>query len=41
MGPPGGSALENAVLFEDLTGQGHTSRSVGSDRLTVIVPLAD
>jgi len=31
----------DAVLFEDLTGQGHTSRSVGGDRLTVIVPLAD
>jgi hypothetical protein len=31
--PPGGS--------EDLTGQGHTSRSVGGDRLTAIVPLAD
>jgi hypothetical protein len=30
----------NAVLFEDLTGQGHTSRSVGGDRLTAIVPLA-
>jgi hypothetical protein len=30
-----------AVLFEDLTGQGHTSRSVGGDRLTAIVPLAD
>ena len=29
-----------AVLFEDLTGQGHTSRSVGGDRLTAIVPLA-
>ena len=31
----------DAVLFEDLTGQGHTSRSVGGDRLTAIVPLAD
>jgi hypothetical protein len=31
----------DAVLFEDLTGQGHTSRSVGGDRLTTIVPLAD
>jgi hypothetical protein len=31
----------DAVLFEDLTGQGHTSWSVGGDRLTVIVPLAD
>ena len=30
----------DAVLFEDLTGQGHTSRSVGGDRLTAIVPLA-
>ncbi len=30
----------DAVLFEDLTGQGHTSR-VGGDRLTAIVPLAD
>ena len=29
----------DAVLFEDLTGQGHTSRSVGGDRLTAIVPL--
>ena len=25
----------DAVLFEDLTGQGHTSRSVGGDRLTL------
>ena len=33
--------LGDAVLFEDLTGQGHTSRSVGGDRLTAIVPLAD
>src|ERR1700745_3183883 len=31
----------DAVLFEDLTGQGHTSRSVGGDRLTAVVPLAD
>jgi hypothetical protein len=31
----------DAVLFEDLRGQGHTSRSVGGDRLTAIVPLAD
>ena len=31
----------DAVLFEDLTGQGHTSRSVGGDRLTAIVPLTD
>src|SRR5690348_15661862 len=31
----------DAVLFEDLTGQGHTSRSVGGDRLSAIVPLAD
>jgi hypothetical protein len=31
----------DAVLFEDLTGQGHTSRSVGGDRLNAIVPLAD
>jgi len=31
----------DAVLFEDLTGQGHTSRSFGGDRLTAIVPLAD
>jgi quercetin dioxygenase-like cupin family protein len=31
----------DAVLFEDLTGHGHTSRSVGGDRLTAIVPLAD
>ena len=31
----------DAVLFEDLTGQGHTSQSVGGDRLTAIVPLAD
>ena len=30
-----------AVLFEDLTGQRHTSRSVGGDRLTVIVSLAN
>ena len=31
----------DAVLFEDLTGQGHTSRSVGGDRMTAIVPLAE
>ena len=31
----------DAALFEDLTGQGHTSRSVGGDRLTAIVPLAN
>src|ERR1700752_1160582 len=31
----------DAVLFEDLTGQGHTSRSVGGDSLTAIVPLAN
>ena len=31
----------DAVLFEDLTGQGHTSRSVGGDRLSATVPLAD
>src|SRR6202048_1648782 len=31
----------DAVLFEDLSGQGHTSRSGGVDRLTAIVPLAD
>ena len=31
----------DAVLFEDLTGQGHTSRSVGGDRLSAIVPLAE
>ena len=31
----------DAVMFEDLTGQGHTSRSVAGDRLTAIVPLAD
>jgi hypothetical protein len=31
----------DAALFEDLTGQGHTSRTVGGDRVTVIVPLAD
>jgi len=30
----------HAVLFEDLTGQGHTSRSVGGDRLTANVRLA-
>jgi hypothetical protein len=41
MGPAGGSTLGDAVLFEDLTGQGHTSRSVGADRMTAIVPLAD
>jgi len=31
----------DAVLFEDLTGQGHTSRIVGADRLAAIVPLAE
>ena len=31
----------DAVLFEDLTGQGHTSRTVGGDRLSAIVPLAE
>ena len=31
----------DAVLFEDLTGQGHTRQSVGGDRLTAIVPLTD
>ncbi len=31
----------DAVLFEDLTGQGHTSRTVEGDRLSAIVPLAD
>ena len=31
----------DAVLFEDLTGQGHTSRTVGGDRLSASVPLAD
>ena len=31
----------DAVPFEDLTGQGHTSRSGGGDRLTAIVPLAE
>ena len=30
----------DAVLFEDLTGQGHTSRTVGGDRLSATVPLA-
>ena len=30
----------DAVLFEDLTGQGHTARTVG-DRLSATVPLAD
>ena len=35
-----GFGAGDAVLFEDLTGQGHTSRSVGGDRLTAIVPLA-
>jgi hypothetical protein len=30
----------DAVLFEDLTGQGHTSRSVGGDRVTANVPLS-
>lgn len=29
------------VLFEDLTGQGHTSRTVGGDHLSAIVPLAE
>ena len=31
----------DAALFEDLTGQGHTSRTVGGDRLSATVPLAD
>ena len=31
----------DAVLFEDLTGQGHTARTVGGDRLSASVPLAD
>src|SRR6201998_3169370 len=31
----------DTVLFEDLMGQGHTSRSVGGERLTAIVPLTD
>ena len=31
----------DAVLFEDLTGQGHTSRTVGGDRLCAIVPLGE
>ena len=31
----------DVVLFEDVTGQGHTTRNVGGDRLTVIVPLAE
>lgn len=31
----------DAVLFEDLTGQGHTSRTVGGDRLSAVVPLAE
>ena len=31
----------DVVLFEDVTGQGHTSRTVGGDRLTAIVPIAD
>ena len=31
----------DAVLFEDLTGQGHTSRILGGDRLSAIVPLAE
>ncbi len=30
----------DAVLFEDLTGQGHTSRTVGGDRVAAVVPLA-
>ena len=31
----------DAVLFEDLTGQGHTARTVGGDRLSASVPLAE
>ena len=31
----------DAVLFEDLTGQGNTARTVGGDRLSATVPLAD
>ena len=31
----------DAVLFEDLTGQGHTARTVGGDRLSASVPVAD
>ena len=31
----------DAVLFEDLTGQGHTARTVGGDRLAASVLLAD
>ena len=31
----------DAVLFEDLTGQGHTSGASGGDRLTAIIPVAD
>lgn len=31
----------DAVLFEDMTGQGHTSRTVGGDRLSATVPLAE
>src|ERR1700749_40806 len=31
----------DAVLFVDLTGKGHPSRSVGGGRLTAIVRLAD
>jgi hypothetical protein len=32
----------DAVLVEDLTGQGHTTRIVGDEpRITVIIPLAD
>ncbi len=31
----------DAALFEDLTGQGHTARTVGGDRLSATVPLAD
>ena len=30
----------DAVLFEDLSGQGHTSRSIAGDRLTANVRLA-
>ena len=30
------------MLAEDLTGQGHTTRSVGSEtRVTILIPLAD
>ena len=31
----------DAVLFEDLTGRGHTARTVGGDRQSASVPLAD